>query len=82
MGRLGDGCRVNFSLDGFLLTEPREPRRPHVVDLDALALNQISGVEVYSEISTPVQYKPMKWRLRYDVALAEMVSVVACAENQ
>ena len=53
-GRAG-GCRVNFFLDGFRISD---------LDLDALLLDTLAGMEVYTEIEAPVQYKAMSGTCR------------------
>jgi hypothetical protein len=57
-GVSGERCAVNFYLDGFRLTEPPDLRYPRVLDLGGFRLEEFSGIEVYSEATVPVQYKP------------------------
>ena len=60
----GGRCPVLFYLDGFKLTEmpsgPSDLRaaQKQVLDLDALRLEHLAGIEVYSRTSAPAQYKP------------------------
>jgi hypothetical protein len=49
-GKNGGTCPVLFYLDGFKLTG---------FDFDALRLEHLAGIEAYSRISAPVQYKPL-----------------------
>lgn len=44
------GCSVLFFLDGFKLTD---------VDLDAIPLEHLAGIESYTRVEAPVQYKPL-----------------------
>jgi len=45
-----NSCPVSYYLDGFKLTK---------FDFDAFHLEDLAGIEVYSRISAPVQYKPL-----------------------
>jgi len=55
----GGMCEVLMYLDGFkLLPDGRKDAPgPPVVDLEVIRLDDIGGVEVYSQASAPVQYR-------------------------
>jgi hypothetical protein len=64
----GIPCSVAFWVDGFLVTPmPDGPigskgladvRQKQVLDLEPLRLEEFAGMEVYSSVETPPQYRP------------------------
>lgn len=63
----GDGCHVNFWLDGFELRELPAGALNNgrtisndntTVDLEPLLMQSFAGIEVYTQATVPVKYKP------------------------
>jgi len=67
-GEVTGGCPVYFWIDGFLVTPmPGGPIGPNglrgvregrVLDLEPLRLEEFAGMEVYSRLEAPPQYRP------------------------